>query len=284
MSPLGRTFIVLNLLLAGAYFGFAGTFLQRQHSWKQLHEESEKARQKEVGELQTKINDLTSTNRELTIGKTAMENQKNASDSEVKRLNDDKKRLEEVNASLAADIKKMTSVAEANRTTVAQAFEQSQGAFKLAQDAAAARDEAIRTKDATEATNRELNNQITALNSTVTDRDLSIAGLSKEKSELTLLVDVAKVKGFLESMAVPMLAGTVSIVSGNLCTLQITDNPTNADIKPGYPFAVYDETGFKAEARVTSVDSERNAVFCTFSLKKGEVKAGDKASTKLGGY
>ena len=34
MSPIGRVFIVLNLLLAGTFVGFAGTYLQRQDNWR----------------------------------------------------------------------------------------------------------------------------------------------------------------------------------------------------------------------------------------------------------
>ena len=41
MSPIGRVFIVLNLLLAGTFVGFAGTYLQQANHWKDLHGKKE---------------------------------------------------------------------------------------------------------------------------------------------------------------------------------------------------------------------------------------------------
>ena len=42
MSPIGRVFIVLNLLLAGTFVGFSGTYLQKQHNYKDKAEKVEK--------------------------------------------------------------------------------------------------------------------------------------------------------------------------------------------------------------------------------------------------
>src|SRR5262249_8983560 len=135
-----------------------------------------------------------------------------------------------------------------------------------------------------EAENRGLKAQIADLNDKGTQKDLQIGSLTKDNSEKQLLIDVAKAKGFLESMAVPQLAGTVSIVSGRLLTVSITDNPTNADVKAGYRFAIYDASGYKGEAKVTGTDGANKAAFCTLEFNKGEVKVGDKASTHLSGY
>lgn len=285
MSPIGRVFIVLNLILAGVFVGFAGTYLQRQHHWKTAHEELAEQKRKTDADNAARISELEQENRVFNAGKTQLETQLQNRENELSNALDDNKRLQEKNASLDADIKALRSIAEANDQTLARIVTDTQAAHKDARDAIAARDDAIRLKDAAESENRTLKNTIADLNGTVEQRDMSIASLTKEKSELGLLVDVAKAKGFLERMAVPPLAGNVVQVSGNLCTVQITDNPTNAEIKPGYMLAIYDEqAGYKAEARVTDVDAERNAAFCQFEIRKGDVAVGDRASTHLAGF
>ena len=40
MSPIGRVFIVLNLILAGTFVGFSGTHLQKQFNWKKQAEKA----------------------------------------------------------------------------------------------------------------------------------------------------------------------------------------------------------------------------------------------------
>ena len=39
MSPIGKAFLVINLVLAGIFVGFAGTYLQKAADWKQQHED-----------------------------------------------------------------------------------------------------------------------------------------------------------------------------------------------------------------------------------------------------
>jgi len=283
MSPIGRTFIVLNLVLAATFVGFAGTFLQKQHNWKTEYQKVSDTYAQEKSQWASLERELKKDRTELTSAKGSLEQQLLTVNNELAQQNDEVKRLESRNAELAAGVSALKSVAEANRTTVAEAFQQAQASYQKSQEAAAAKDAAIRAQDAAEAENRGLKNQIAALEEIGRDKDLMVVALETEKGELDVLLDAARIKGFLDRMAIPPLAGTVSIVSGNLCTLAITDNPSNAEIKPGFTFGIYDGSGYKAEARVTSVDSSRKAAFCTFEIKNGDVKVGDKASTHFAG-
>src|SRR5262249_5185847 len=99
-------------------------------------------------------------------------------------------------ASNDADLKKLMSVAEANGTVIATLMEKYNQAFQQVTGDGKPRDDAVRAKDTAEAENRELKAKVAALNGTVTDKDLAIAGLTKDKSELQLLVDVATARGF----------------------------------------------------------------------------------------
>jgi hypothetical protein len=283
MSPIGRVFIVLNVILAGTFVGFSGTFLQRQHAYKTLLEAEQKKHDEDNKSNATKIAKAEGDYATASAQKSDVE-QKLAQmtidrDAKADEIKGQTQRL----ASYDADLKKLTSVAEANGTVIATLIEKNNQVFKQATEDQKTRDDAVRAKDTAEAENRALKAQVATLNGTVTDKDLAIAGLTKDKSELQLLVDVATARGFNKLDAVPALAGTVSNVSGRLITLAITSNPGNAEVKNGYMFAVWDASGYKGEARVTDYDAGAKAAFCTMDIVKGDVKLGDSASTKLAG-
>jgi hypothetical protein len=283
MSPIGRVFIVLNVILAGAFVGFSGTFLQRQHAYKTMLEAEKDAHKKDNEAMASKIAKAEGDYATASLEKSKVEQErdqlKNDRDARVDEIKQQAARL----ASYDADLKKLMSAAEATSTVCNAALDKAQQAFKQANDDEKTRDDAVRAKEAAEAENRKMNSDIAELNTKVTDKDLAIAGLTKDKNELGLLVDVAKAKGFLPQMAVPALAGTVSNVSDRLVTLSITSNPTNAEVKAGYRFAIYDASGYKGEARVTDYDAGAKAAFCTMEFVKGVVKTGDSASTQLAG-
>lgn len=282
MSPIGRVFIILNLLLAGAFVGFSGTYLQKQHHWKSeaekavlAHKDAEKVWTSERDRLNSALS--TSDN-----AKTAAETTANSQKNEIDRLKEENQRLDLRAAQMEGDMKALRTTAEAGNSESKAAFAQSKAAYDMAIAAEAAKNEAVRAKDASDEENRGLKNQIAALNETVTNKDVEIAGLGKVRGELQLMVDVARQMGFLESMAQPKLAGTVSAVQGNLVTISISDNPDSAEIKPGYKFGIYDASGYKGEARVTDVDASKNIAFATMFVTTGNVKAGDSASTRIG--
>lgn len=281
MSPLGRVFIVLNLILAGTFVGFSGTYLQKQDTWKDKHTEAQNAYNKLKSETDSQIAELN--------GKVQADDvQKNTLGKEVSNLTNDKERLTEENkrlnaqlSSIEADLKALNGSAAAMKSELAAAFGQAKEAYAKALAAEKDKDEAVAVKDAAVAAQKDLEQQVAALTDSGTNKDSTIASLSKDKSELTLLVDVAKAKGFLESMAVPAFKGTVTQVSNNkLVTISVTENPESAEVKPGYRFAIYDAKGYKGEARVTAADNDKKVAFCTLDIVKGAVNVGDSASTQ----
>lgn len=285
MSPIGRVFIVLNLVLAGAFVGFAGTHLQKQHNYKAQFEQEKEARAVDVKRLTEEAARLEKDRSTFEIAKTQRETEiaglKNALDS----TNDKNTRLEQQLSSLEGDLKQVNAqLVQANQQS-SSAFTQSKEAYAMAIADQKTKDEAVRAKDDAEAENRSLKNTIASLNDTVKGKDVAIADLTKDLNENKLLVSVASTNGFIPALAAPPLTGTVSHASGRLCTISITDNPSNVDIadqinKRQFSFAIYDASGYKGEAVATSYHPAENAVTCNLMLIKGDIKEGDKASTK----
>lgn len=286
MSPIGRVFIVLNLLLAATFLGFSGTYLQRQHSWKEKYDGEVKAHAATTEKANQERLKLENERNTFENAKTTAETKLGAAETALANAEAENKRLHGQLASMEGDVKQINSQLAAANTQAQAAFDQSKEAYKMAMNDQKTKDDAVRAKDTAEAENRTLKTTIASLEDTVKNKDLDIAGLHKERNELQLLVKVAEQNGFVPGLAAPTLNGTVShVANGRLCTISITDNPGKVDIadqlnKRSFSFAIYDATGYKGEAVATQYDPKENAVFCNLLLVKGTIKEGDKASTK----
>ena len=287
MSPIGRVFIVLNLFLAGGFAVMAGQLLNKQANYKQMLADAEEQHAKEVAEKDVRIDDLRTKESNFDSTKSMLSGQLDAERNRSAKLEDDNKRLTELTSSQSADLKKAVSLQEAANTNAQAAFAQAKEAYDASIKAQGVRDDALRAKDAAVAENRNFRNDIAALNETVARKDQEILGLRRDNSEKDLLIAAAKVRGFSEAMAAPSLSGTVTNASGRLCTISISANPGNVDIQDQinrrpFSFAIFDDSGYKAEAVATSYVESANAVMCTIRVRNGgaTIRTGDKASTQ----
>jgi len=287
MSPIGRVFIVINLFLAGGFAVMAGQLLNKQANYKQMLADESAARAEDNNKSQLQIDNLKTQLGEANNAKTAFETQFSSAQNTIGNLQDENKRLAALTSSQAADLKKAVSLQEAANTRAKDAFEQAQAAYQASIDAQKVRDDAVRSKDSAEAENRNLKNNIAALNETIGSKDEQIASLERDNSEKDLLISAAKIRGFSEAMAAPTLSGTVTNASGRLCTISIVDNPGNVDIQDQinrrpFSFAIFDENGYKAEAIATKYEASANAVLCTIRVRNNgaTIRTGDKASTQ----
>ncbi|MBL8753282.1 MAG: hypothetical protein JNK15_08280 [Planctomycetes bacterium] len=285
MSPIGRVFIVLNLALAGGFVVVSGTHLQKQHTYKEKLEKEQADRKKDVDLLTQQVKTLEGERNQFENGKTKAETDVANLTNSNQQLVDENKRLSEQNASFDSTLKGLLTAQQSATSESKAAFEKANAAYQMAVADQKAKDEAIRVKDATVAENRGLNNKIAELTEAVSKRDGDIAALTADKSQLTLLVKVAETNGFIRAMAAPNLVGMVTMASDRLCTVQVTDNPGNVNVKEAielgkWSFAIYDASGYKGEAVAEKFEESTNSVLCKVFPVKGEIKSGDKAATK----
>ncbi|MFQ5505267.1 MAG: hypothetical protein ACE5F1_10770, partial [Planctomycetota bacterium] len=78
MSPIGRAFIILNLILAAVFVGYVGFYLQNVDSWKAKYE----AKDKEMLAMQEAMQGTIDT---LQSGKDAAENDLSRAEGEVRQ-------------------------------------------------------------------------------------------------------------------------------------------------------------------------------------------------------
>jgi hypothetical protein len=290
MSPIGRVFIVLNLLLAGTFVGFAGSYLQKQHNYKAKSESLQATLDETTTRLNKSIDDLAKERSTFENAKTAAETAKGALETENRKLADDNKLLSQRLATMEGNVAQINASLATANTQIQSAFGQAESAYKMAMADQKSKDDAVRARDAAEAENRTLKTTIASLESTIKGNGEAIADLQKERNELQLLVSVATNNGFVPALAAPPLQGVVAGVQadGRLCTISITDNESAVDIaeqirKRTFNFAIYDASGYKAEAVVQGFDASVNAVTCRVLPGVGKpatIKVGDRATTK----
>lgn len=282
MSPIGRVFIVLNLVLAGVFVGFAGTYLQQASDWKLKYNEKvteSDARIAELEQLVTQANTTTeSTKSKLANSESRLSN----SEAEVANLRNENARLLQQYEALLADVKTI----KADYSTVASSVE---SAFKLANEshsnslkAQGERDVAVRDKETAVSDLNDANAKIARLESSVEARDARIAELGDEIKEQGILLAMVRTRfpGILAGLQ-PDLKGVVNRVDldGRLVTLALTDNPANVEVQPGVSFAIYAGDTYKGEAMAESVVG--NSVMCRVaSMTNGsKINVGDQAAT-----
>jgi len=286
MSPIGRVFIILNLLLAGAFVGFAGTYLQQATDWKSKHAGAVVAHAEEKTSLEEQVTShqraRQDAERELA-GHTMSLSQKV---NDNKRLTEENQRLSQQLSDLAADVKKLQSGAITIAGAVQQATADAKQAYNTAQQATKDKDSALTAQETAEKNLADANFKIGKLEGQIAEQAGQIAGLQGEVGEKDVLLTFVQRRypGVL-SMAQPDLQGTVHRVDagGKLITIEITANPEKASIERGYTMSIYAGNIYKGEAVITDVKDERFAfASITKKMDGARIAAGDKAATNVG--
>jgi hypothetical protein len=285
MSPIGRVFIVLNLVLAALFLGWAGFYLQLETSNLKLlgdertsHSETKTSKDAEIARLTTENGTLKSNlavANEQNTQKAATIASKEAENADLKG------RLTNVET-------KLTAIAGATSTVATQLETQNAANKDLTTKFLAAdkeRNDALDAKVDAEA-------RLAAAELEFKKAEEKVAALSDEvrkKSDETRLLAawkenvLRKIPGAGDNLAAaPAIDGQVLAVNASLGLATISVGEGNAEVKPGYLFAVHDGRDYKGDIEITDV-SERNAFGRIKPVRGKTINVGDKATTRLGG-
>ena len=287
MSPIGRVFIVLNLILAGTFVGFAGTYLKRAHDWKRKHIELEQLKKDRETQMQATIENFRKARNDA-------QRQLNTSQANLNRETARKEVLEKENQALDRRLAKLElDYAVVARNTGAMA-KQIEVAHDNAESAMARAIAAEKAKDAAVDADTKGKREIERLNFTIRNKDTEIANLNGANNKLdqirreqAVLLDLVRIKvpGIFATLQ-PSISGRVEWVgkTGKLITIAV--NAGGEFLKAGYRFAIYNRTdGYLGDAVVTEWDGAKYAFATLHVTKDGarKVRVGDMASTNLSG-
>lgn len=277
MSPIGRVFIVLNLGLAFAFVGFAGTYLKHATNWKAKHDaavaKAETESKKAADELDASSKSLADTKGNLSASETSLKQ------TQVK--------LEEANAELTRKAAQLDAIAadlakaQSNLATIAEKVDASTGraddAYKMALKASDERNEALNVKAKAEDDLAKAKAAIADLEGKLAESNTLVANLKAEVGEKDTLIAYVRANNIgLLPNPIPSMSGSVVTVdpAGRLMTVRLASRA--GEPKPGHNLAIHANGRYKGEFVVDTVEGDM-----LFGRFRGEVapSAGDKADS-----
>lgn len=285
MSPIGRIFIVLNLILAVTFMGWASSALSHSQDFKTQLEDAQKAHDDMKadleGQLETSRNETSDAMRHLSDA----EGERDRINAENSQLQASHTSLQQDHDQLLASVDRMSeSLGEysARNDDLNGRVEDLTGkTVELTNDLGAMRDERddLQTeKNDLERSLKEANDSIASLEADVTARENRIAELD------TVIQTASETFGtdLFTLHRMPHISGAVLIVSDDQVPGLVSINRGTADnVQRGFTFDVFSGGMYKGKVRV--VDVQENQCFCIIeSVMEGRsILQGDSARTHI---
>lgn len=285
MSTIGKIFVVLNLVLAAAFVGWAYSAVSTSGEWKTKHQTLADASAKEKQTLDAELTkvraELGLAQREYQSAKSAQDENKRAAD----RLQADKTELASNNASLQAAV---TGI----QTTLGEITASRDTAQANAAKALAAQNAAETARRAAEQAQEAAEKAMADAQSELRSAQAQIASLEKEKTKLvnesgslrTSLDTIVKVTGAdpKDFEDVPKIDGAVLGVDRSIPEGLVAINAGSTQgVRRGYTFSIYDGARYKGEVKVEFVHGDMSSGLITYTKPGETISQGDRATTRL---
>ena len=287
MSPIGRVFLVLNLGLAGTFISFAGTYLQQADNYKQLLDELAASSKLEIDGLRSAVagEKQKLANEQRVVGQldTRAKGLQNQLDEKEREIQDQKRKLGEIEGSLKSTDAHLARIDSAISTATANAA----AAMTRAITAEKARDDAVTAMNKAQKDYSDATFEIENLKTDVDQGNARIAvlDLSIREKDVYLGIVNARFPGILTTLH-PAVSGTVSHTGVGGIMITIAIDKGGDLLKGGARFAIFSSAeGYKGEAVATEIDGSKKFCFARVTLKDGKkIIPGDLASTNLSGH
>lgn len=286
MSTIGKIFLVLNLVLAGLFVGWAAKTLGHVEDMKQQHAKALEDANKATQATQLRLDEQLALVLTEKNAKETAENERRNLSTENTRLKEDLDAQRRANSQLSGDVAKINETISGLNDRL-QSIEQSKDtAMADARKMQGERDAALRKADEAEMAKR------TAEESFKTS-ELNIAKLEKELKSLRTESDRTKAQlatvvadtgyNLTEASAVPEIsAQVIKVDMSSAPGLVALNKGKNDGVARGYVFEIYSGTTYKGQVRVEYVHPDVcSAVILVPPPNGGQIMAGDRASTRL---
>jgi septal ring factor EnvC (AmiA/AmiB activator) len=281
MSPIGRIFIVLNLILSAAFLGWAANALGTTKELKKeladaqtAHATALAAKDDELAKLDVDLKDVTEQQR-------TMREERDGIRAEADRLKTQVEELKRSGETMQANLTKIQATLGDYNNSITQLTQQKDAAVERAHEAERARDTAMSEKQAAELA-------MSTAEEATNNANLSIGDLEKVKTDLMAQVDSLEtqiaaivertginVKDFVAQKPID-----AQVLQVNRDLKFVVINKGRADeVKPGYTFDIYRGSTYKGQVRIQDV--QENMSSGQIVVEKNAIATGDSATTTL---
>jgi hypothetical protein len=285
MSPIGRILIVVNLLLAAAFLGWASQTVKVSQDYKAQLESLEASSQSEKQDLESQ---LTATNAQLGEQRRAAESARAEAEKNnalAQQLQSQLNDASAANGELRSELQGLNSRLDDLARSVDSATERAATAESDARDAIVAKEDAEDAQREAELAQRDAEDRVRSLESQVAALQSKNDGLASDLTVANGRLDaVAAMTGIdmTTVLEVPALDRDVIAVRLDLAPGFVSINAGSQDgVRRGMVFQIYRGANYKGEVRVESVTEGACSAVVTTTVNGQSIARGDKATTAL---
>lgn len=285
MSPIAKLFIVLNIVLAGVFLGFAAKALNTESSFKSQFDSEKKLYDDLTTSAGTEKSKLIADKAEIEKARDAMQGERDAARAEIERLKNQVADQERSNNEMRGSVDKIAKsiddvMAKSNALSDAR-----DKAVQAQRDAEKARDEAVAARAAADAKAGDLETKLHSSEGTVADLEKTSTSLKKEVDKLNTnlaSLQAATNTNLGEIVSMPQIEGRVLEVSSAVEPGLVSINKGTADgVKRGFTFEIYDGKTYKGQARVEYVHDNSCSALLIRPVPGQKIHQGDSAATRI---
>lgn len=283
MSPIGRIFLVLNLILSAAFLGWASNSLAQAENYKGLLgkketelAEANRASEKEIADLNTEL-------RAKTQEASDKLGERDSAREEVTRLQSDIAAEKSEKERILGDVTRIQATLGDYQKTMDRLSSEKDQANQRREEAEKARDSAVAAqgtaqqgqRDAEDA-QKNLERQIADLQ---TEKQSLTDQVSKLDTHLSMLVEKTGVS-VSDLMAQEKVDGSVLAVDTSTGLVMLNVG-SEQGVKRGYSFDVWSGNQYKGQVVVQNVQPNMSSATIKAPVQGTVIRQGDLASTRM---
>ncbi len=285
MSTIGKILLALNLVLAGAFLGWAANSLNKTEELKKSKDAEIAKLSKQATELQGQLDSAqSSTNTERSAKDAALADSRQYK-SDAERLQSDLDAAKRSNEGLRADISKIGESVSGMAGQLEKIDREKTAALESKAEAESARGAAERKAEAAEAAQRDAEEAKTVADMNIAGLEKSLAQSKKDTASVQTKYDTLKgITGVAEGdvTAMPLIEAQVVKVDYTMKPGLVALNVGKiAGVTRGHTFEIYSGTTYKGQVKVETVTDDTCAALVVLAKDGAKMNAGDSASTRL---
>lgn len=285
MSPIGRIFIVLNLILAAAFLGWASNTLATSHEYKQKFEDELAAKQQLEQEKDEEISTLRAARSDAENNAALLREERDREKLRADQAGSDLKDSQTASAELRSSVTRISEELAGYNETNSRLLEEKDRAVQARFESERERDSALAAQLGAETSQADAEEAVANANRRIDDFEVSLAGMTKARdslqTQLDTLVDVTGVT-LAEITSQKLIEGTVVQamydVPPGLVALNVGEEN---DVKRGMTFEIFRGKAYKGQVRIESVRARMSTARILRTVDGQRINQGDSASTRL---
>lgn len=285
MSPIARVFSVLNLILAASFLAWASTTLAHSQDYKRKYEAEQAAHQTTMTEKDAQISELETLRDTARNEAETLRSERDSHEERANRLEGDLSQSRSDLSEAQANTQRLTNSVDAIQENNRQLQGDKDRAVEARHEAEGAKESAEEAQQEAESNLVDAQGEIESLNNMVADKETEIVALNSTISELnTQLATVVELTGvsFDQITAQPAIDATVVRAVHDISPgLVALNRGSEAGVKVGYTFEIYNGGQYKGQVRVENVRPNMCTALVTTAVSGTTIGQGDSAATRL---